>query len=131
MDHGGRRSPSDLGVLGVFKYYGFFVKDVNDTLDWFGLGAPLPLMTIALPIGVSFFSFQAITYIVDVKRRQVEPAVAARRRDLPQLLPPPGRRPDRARQRVPAPAARAAGPEHGRRRRRAGAGRARADQEGR
>jgi D-alanyl-lipoteichoic acid acyltransferase DltB (MBOAT superfamily) len=63
-----------LGVLGVFKYYGFFVSDVNDVLDWFGLGSPLELMTIALPIGVSFFSFQAITYIVDVKRRQVEPA---------------------------------------------------------
>src|SRR5215218_590632 len=35
---------------------------------------PLPLVTIALPIGVSFFSFQAVTYVVDVKRRQTEPA---------------------------------------------------------
>jgi len=64
----------DLGILAVFKYYGFFVTDVSDVLDTVGLGMPLPLATIALPVGVSFFSFQAVTYIVDVKRRQTEPA---------------------------------------------------------
>jgi D-alanyl-lipoteichoic acid acyltransferase DltB (MBOAT superfamily) len=63
----------DLGVLGVFKYYGFFAEDVGNLLDSFGLGLPLPLLTIALPIGISFFSFQAITYVVDVKRRLVDP----------------------------------------------------------
>jgi alginate O-acetyltransferase complex protein AlgI len=64
----------DLGILAVFKYYGFFVSDVSDVLDSVGLGMPLPLVTIALPVGVSFFSFQAVTYVVDVKRRQTEPA---------------------------------------------------------
>ena len=64
----------DLAVLGVFKYYAFFVDDVGDTLDAIGLGLPLPLLTIALPIGVSFYTFQAITYVVDVKRRETEPA---------------------------------------------------------
>ena len=64
----------DLGILAVFKYYGFFVTDVSDVLDSIGLGMPLPLVTIALPVGVSFFSFQAVTYVVDVKRRQTEPA---------------------------------------------------------
>ncbi len=64
----------DLLVLGVFKYYGFFVEDVGDLLDTFGLGMPLPLLTILLPIGVSFYTFQAITYVVDVKRRDAEPA---------------------------------------------------------
>src|SRR5262245_30100082 len=64
----------DLGILAVFKYYGFFVTDVSDVLDSVGLGMPLPLVTIALPVGVSFFSFQAVTYVVDVKRRQTEPA---------------------------------------------------------
>jgi len=64
----------DLGILAVFKYYGFFVTDVSDVLDSVGLGMPLPLATIALPVGVSFFSFQAVTYVVDVKRRQTEPA---------------------------------------------------------
>ncbi len=64
----------NLLTLGVFKYYGFFVEDVGDALDLVGLGMPLPLLTIALPIGISFFVFQAITYVVDVKRRDAEPA---------------------------------------------------------
>ena len=65
---------ADLLVLGVFKYYAFFVTDVGDVLDSIALGMPLPLLTIALPIGVSFFTFQAITYVVDVKRGDAEPA---------------------------------------------------------
>jgi D-alanyl-lipoteichoic acid acyltransferase DltB (MBOAT superfamily) len=64
----------NLLTLGVFKYYGFFVTDVGDVLDSIALGMPLPLLTIALPIGVSFFTFQAITYVVDIKRGDAEPA---------------------------------------------------------
>ncbi len=64
----------NLLVLGVFKYYSFFVQDVDRVLDGARLGLPLPLMTIALPVGVSFFTFQAISYTVDVYRRVIEPA---------------------------------------------------------
>jgi D-alanyl-lipoteichoic acid acyltransferase DltB (MBOAT superfamily) len=64
----------DLAALGVFKYYSFFVSSLSDTLDKIGLGSPLPLLTIALPVGISFFTFQAISYVVDVYRRQVEPS---------------------------------------------------------
>ena len=64
----------DLLVLAVFKYYGFFTQSIADALNTVGLGMPLPLLTIALPVGVSFFTFQAISYTVDVKRRLVEPA---------------------------------------------------------
>jgi alginate O-acetyltransferase complex protein AlgI len=64
----------DLGVLGVFKYYSFFVQQTANLLGHVGLGAPLPLITIALPVGISFYTFQAISYVVDVKRRLVEPA---------------------------------------------------------
>ena len=64
----------NLLLLGIFKYYAFFVTDVGDVLDAVGLGMPLELLTIALPIGVSFFTFQAITYVVDVKRGDAEPA---------------------------------------------------------
>ena len=56
----------NLLTLGVFKYYAFFVTDVGDLLDSISLGMPFPLLTIALPVGISFFTFQAITYVVDV-----------------------------------------------------------------
>jgi alginate O-acetyltransferase complex protein AlgI len=58
----------DLGVLGLFKYYGFFAGEIGSFLDSLGLGMPLPLLTLALPIGLSFITFQAISYVVDVKR---------------------------------------------------------------
>jgi D-alanyl-lipoteichoic acid acyltransferase DltB (MBOAT superfamily) len=64
----------DLGVLAVFKYYGFFAQSLARLLGDVGLGMPLPLLSIALPVGVSFFTFQAISYVVDVKRRLVAPA---------------------------------------------------------
>jgi D-alanyl-lipoteichoic acid acyltransferase DltB (MBOAT superfamily) len=64
----------DLGMLGVFKYYGFFTEEVGRTLDTVGLGLPLPLLSLALPLGVSFITFQAISYVVDVKRGLLEPA---------------------------------------------------------
>ena len=69
-----RRSSSTSGVLGIFKYYGFFVEDIGDLLDAVGLGLPLPLLSLALPIGVSFFTFQAISYVVDVRRGLLPPA---------------------------------------------------------
>jgi D-alanyl-lipoteichoic acid acyltransferase DltB (MBOAT superfamily) len=64
----------DLGVLAVFKYYGFFTGQVDALLDDIGLGLPLPLITIALPVGLSFFTFQAISYVVDVRRGLCEKA---------------------------------------------------------
>jgi D-alanyl-lipoteichoic acid acyltransferase DltB (MBOAT superfamily) len=67
---------ANLLTLGVFKYYSFFVEDVGGLLEKTGLDLPLPLVTIALPVGISFFIFQAISYIVDVYRRVVEPSPA-------------------------------------------------------
>jgi alginate O-acetyltransferase complex protein AlgI len=64
----------DLGVLGVFKYSGFFAGEIGSFLDSLGLGMPLPLLTLALPIGLSFITFQAISYTVDVKRGLLRPA---------------------------------------------------------
>jgi D-alanyl-lipoteichoic acid acyltransferase DltB (MBOAT superfamily) len=65
---------ADLGVLGVFKYYSFFAQDIARALHALSLGVPIPLLTIALPVGISFFTFQAISYTVDVKRGLIEPA---------------------------------------------------------
>ena len=64
----------DLAVLGLFKYYGFFAGEIGSFLDSLGLGMPLPLLTLALPIGLSFITFQAISYVVDVKRGLLKPA---------------------------------------------------------
>ena len=65
---------ADLGILAAFKYYGFFAQNVDDLLGAWGLSPTAPLLAIALPVGVSFFTFQAISYVVDVKRRLVDPA---------------------------------------------------------
>ena len=65
---------ADLLTLGVFKYYGFFATEINALMEKGGLGLPLPLAAIALPVGISFITFQAISYTVDVYRRLIEPA---------------------------------------------------------
>src|ERR671911_2194550 len=64
----------DLGLLCVFKYLGFFVSEMDSALDSIGLGSPLPLLQIVLPIGISFFTFQAISYVVDVYRGETRAA---------------------------------------------------------
>ena len=51
----------NLGLLGVFKYLTFLMTNVK---NWFGLGITVP--QIALPIGISFFTFQAMSYVIDV-----------------------------------------------------------------
>ena len=58
----------DLGVLSFFKYYDFF----TDSLER-NLGLSSPALNIVLPVGISFFTFQAISYVVDVHRGQTEP----------------------------------------------------------
>ena len=59
----------DLGVLAFFKYYGFFTQSLESS---FGISSPA--LSIVLPIGISFFTFQAISYTVDVHRGDSDPA---------------------------------------------------------
>ena len=63
-----------LGILGWFKYYGFVSVNVDNLTHAIGLGRAVPLLQVALPIAISFFTFMAISYVVDVYRRQLEPA---------------------------------------------------------
>ncbi len=63
----------DLGLLGWFKYYGFFVGSMADLAARFGFVLPIPLLQLALPIGISFFTFQAMSYIIDVYRGDCAP----------------------------------------------------------
>ncbi len=59
---------ANLVVLGFFKYYGFFATSVINLLDSIGIGASPPLLEILLPVGISFFTFQAISYVIDMSR---------------------------------------------------------------
>jgi alginate O-acetyltransferase complex protein AlgI len=65
---------ANLGVLGWFKYYGFFVASARNALGEFGITPPLPLLEIVLPVGISFFTFQAMSYVIDVYRGRVDVA---------------------------------------------------------
>lgn len=63
----------NLGLLGYFKYYGFFVTSTNNLFAQVGVDLPLEVRSIVLPVGISFFTFMAISYVVDVYRRDFEP----------------------------------------------------------
>ena len=65
-----------LGLLVWFKYYGFVALNVDNVTHALGLGRPLPLMAVTLPIGISFFTFMAISYVVDIYRGTLRPARA-------------------------------------------------------
>src|ERR1035437_9410347 len=64
----------NLVLLGIFKYYNFFTLSAYAACNWVGLKCPLPLLDIALPIGISFFTFQAMSYVIDIHRGLLEPA---------------------------------------------------------
>jgi alginate O-acetyltransferase complex protein AlgI len=55
-----------LALLGCFKYYGFFSESLNALLGAAGLAPRLPLMEIILPVGISFYTFQALAYLLDI-----------------------------------------------------------------
>ena len=59
---------ANLLILGFFKYYGFFIEEAAELLTRFGWERDLPLLQIVLPVGISFFTFQGISYAVDVHR---------------------------------------------------------------
>ena len=64
---------ANLAALGFFKYYDFFVSSATNTLHDVGLEISPQLISIALPIGISFFTFQALSYVIDVYRRTFVP----------------------------------------------------------
>ena len=63
----------NLAVLGYFKYYDFFVTSSDNLLSVVGLDMPLEVKSIVLPVGISFYTFMAISYVVDVYRGEFEP----------------------------------------------------------
>ena len=63
----------DIGVLGYFKYYDFFIDSSQSMAAIVGLELPFSLRTIILPVGISFYTFMAISYVVDTYRGDFVP----------------------------------------------------------
>ena len=59
---------ANIGVLAVFKYYNFFNQNLSFLLHGFGFANPIPYLAIILPIGLSFHTFQAMSYTIEVYR---------------------------------------------------------------
>lgn len=59
---------ANIGVLAIFKYYNFLYENLSFLFHGFGLSNPLPYLSILLPIGLSFHTFQAMSYTVEVYR---------------------------------------------------------------
>lgn len=67
----------NLGILGFFKYYGFFITNFNEMLSAFGFGFQISALEVILPVGISFFTFQAMSYVIDVYRKDIPAADSA------------------------------------------------------
>ncbi len=63
----------NLGALGFFKYSGFFVESFAELLQMFGLRPNIWSLKIILPVGISFYTFQTLSYSIDIYRRKLEP----------------------------------------------------------
>ncbi len=64
---------SNLGLLGFFKYFNFFVTSGQGLFDLVGLEFPVSTLEIILPVGISFYTFQTLSYTLDIYRRALKP----------------------------------------------------------
>ena len=63
----------NLGALGFFKYFNFFISSASGFLAWLGLPASANTLNIILPVGISFYTFHSMSYTIDVYRRKQAP----------------------------------------------------------
>ncbi len=76
---GGRRTwltaslITNLGLLGIFKYFNFFIESGAGLFDLLGLDFPARTMSIVLPVGISFYTFQTLSYTIDIYRGNLKP----------------------------------------------------------
>ena len=63
----------NLSILGFFKYFDFFAANLAALLGYFGISAHPHLLRIILPIGISFYTFQTMSYTIDIYRKEMEP----------------------------------------------------------
>ena len=69
---------ANLCLLGFFKYYNFGIESFASLLEAVGLQANLPTLRIILPVGISFYTFQSMSYTIDVYRREIPPTRSLR-----------------------------------------------------
>jgi D-alanyl-lipoteichoic acid acyltransferase DltB (MBOAT superfamily) len=84
----------NLGILGTFKYFGFFAESAAQFLNAFGLQLNPSTVSLILPVGISFYTFQTMAYTIDVWRGKIEPETSLRQFALyvsffPQLVAGP------------------------------------------
>lgn len=65
---------TNIGFLGFFKYYNFFVDSFVTAFSFFGKAISVNSLDIILPVGISFYTFQTLSYTIDVYKRKLEPA---------------------------------------------------------
>ncbi len=63
----------NLGMLGYFKYFDFFATSMQTLLARGGLHVSIQLLHVVMPIGISFYTFQSMSYVIDVYRREIKP----------------------------------------------------------
>jgi alginate O-acetyltransferase complex protein AlgI len=64
---------ANLGFLGFFKYYNFFIDSFIDTFSFFGYAFQANRLNIILPVGISFYTFQTLSYSIDIYNRKLKP----------------------------------------------------------
>ena len=64
---------SNLGLLGVFKYYNFFIENFTSAFLLFGTELNIQSLSLILPVGISFYSFQTLSYTIDIYRNKLNP----------------------------------------------------------
>jgi len=63
----------NLGFLGFFKYYNFFLDNFKSAFTFFGSEINANSLNIILPVGISFYTFQTLSYTIDVYKKRLEP----------------------------------------------------------
>ena len=63
----------NIGLLGYFKYYNFFIEQFTAAFTLFGTSFEGSTISIILPVGISFYTFQTLSYTIDVYRKKIEP----------------------------------------------------------
>ena len=63
----------NLGILGLFKYFNFFLDSAQDLVEVLGFDAAALHLRLVLPIGISFYTFKTLSYTIDVYRRKLRP----------------------------------------------------------